>query len=199
MKLILNGREGYENKELDKKAELVRKCENGVVIVSEHEKMLKNERSNIIRITSKQCYVLNEFKELKRFVQMVKQLEISKSTINFKINLYKLIRKYPRIENSCLLLFYVKNYLKHMKLTCKTSGNDFKFFFMFIEHGTFSTFMKLFPCSRLSNCFPVHGTFSMLMKVLHVYGSIPWNFFRVYGTISMFMEFFYVYGSISYL
>lgn len=31
------GREGFENNELDKKAEHVRKCENGVVIVIEYE------------------------------------------------------------------------------------------------------------------------------------------------------------------
>ena len=59
--------------------------------------MLKNERRNRIRIMTKQGYELNKFKESKIFVEIVKQLGISKWSINFKIDFYKLIRKYPRI------------------------------------------------------------------------------------------------------
>ena len=54
MKSILNGREGCENKKLNEKA-------------WENEKMLKNYRSNIIRFTSKQSYVLSKFKESNKF------------------------------------------------------------------------------------------------------------------------------------
>ena len=53
MKSILNGRKLFENKELHKNVDPVRTCEDDKVIVSEYEKMLKNQRSNIIRITSK--------------------------------------------------------------------------------------------------------------------------------------------------
>ena len=89
MKSILNGRKGFENKKLNEKV-----CEN--------EKRLKNERSNLIRIGSKQIYVLNKFERSKKVEEMVKQLRISKSTIKFKINLCELIRKYRRIENTSL-------------------------------------------------------------------------------------------------
>ena len=75
---MLNGIEGFENKELDEKAEHKRYWENGVVIVSEYDEMLKNERNNIIRIANKQGWVLNKFKELNKFVEMVKQQKISK-------------------------------------------------------------------------------------------------------------------------
>ena len=89
MKSILNGREGFENKKLNEKV-----CEN--------EKRLKNERSNLIRIGSKQIYILNKFERSKKVEEMVKQLGISKSTIKFKINLHELIRKSRRIENTSL-------------------------------------------------------------------------------------------------
>ena len=89
MKSILNGRKGFENKKLNEKV-----CEN--------EKRLKNERSNLIRIRSKQIYILNKFERSKKVEEMVKQLGISKSTIKFKINLYELIRKSRRIENTSL-------------------------------------------------------------------------------------------------
>ena len=75
---MLNGIEGLENKELDEKTEYKRYWENGVVIVSEYDETLKNERNNIIRIANKQGWVLNKFKELNKFVEMVKQQKISK-------------------------------------------------------------------------------------------------------------------------
>ena len=46
-------------------------------------------------------YLINS-KGAKKVEEMVKQLGISKSTIKFKINLYELIRKYRRIENTSL-------------------------------------------------------------------------------------------------
>ena len=49
-----------------------------MVIVSEYDETLKNERNNIIRIANKQGWVLNKFKELNKFVEMVKQQKISK-------------------------------------------------------------------------------------------------------------------------
>lgn len=63
----------------------MRKCEDGVMIVTEYEKMWKNERSNISRIASKQGYVLSKFRESKKFVEMMEELGMSISTINFKI------------------------------------------------------------------------------------------------------------------
>ena len=43
----------------------MRKCEYGAVMAREHEKTLKNERKNTIRLASK-GYVLNKFKESKK-------------------------------------------------------------------------------------------------------------------------------------
>ena len=53
MKSILNGRKGFENNKLNEKV-----CEN--------EKRLENERNNIIRIGSKQIYVLDKFERSKK-------------------------------------------------------------------------------------------------------------------------------------
>ena len=134
---------------------------------------------------------------------MVKQLRITKSTINFKINLYKLLREYLRIENLSLSLFYVRNYFKHIGLICKLVEKTLNMLSFFHVHGEFSIFMVPFPCSF--NFFHVHGTFSMLMKFFlclrnffHVYGSIPcsWNVFNLCRTFSIFMDVFHVYGTI---
>ena len=142
---------------------------------------------------------------------MVKQLRITKSTINFKINLYKLLREYLRIENLSLSLFYVRNYFKHIGLICKLVEKTLNMLSFFHVHGEFSIFMVPFPCSF--NFFHVHGTFPMFMEVFHAHGTFSifvelfpylWmysmfmelflclgNYFHVYGTIVMFMQLVY--------
>ena len=41
--------------------------------------------------------IFKDFKEKKKFIQMVSKLKIHKSTIIFKINIFKLIEKHPGI------------------------------------------------------------------------------------------------------
>lgn len=44
--------------ELDEKEEHVRKCEDGIMMVSEYEKMLKKERSSVTRTASRTSKVM---------------------------------------------------------------------------------------------------------------------------------------------
>ena len=46
---------------------------------------------------------------------MIKKLIFNKSTIIFKINLLKLIDKYPRLMKSSVNLNFLKRYLKGIK------------------------------------------------------------------------------------
>ena len=62
------------------KIENVRKCEDATV--AEYEKILKNVRKNIIGIASRQGWTLGKFEESNIFVDLIKQLVISKSTMN---------------------------------------------------------------------------------------------------------------------
>ena len=43
---------------------------------------------------------------------MVKDLGINKSTINLKVNIYKLIKKSKKLKNLTTSAFYFKNYLE---------------------------------------------------------------------------------------
>ena len=54
---------------------------------------------------------------------MLKDIEINKSTICFKVKFVKLLAKYPKHKKSSLFL---KNYMKFIKQVCKESGNEFK-------------------------------------------------------------------------
>ena len=44
--------------------------------------------------------IFKSFKEKEKFKKMVEELNIHKSTIIFKINVFKLINKYPKLKRS---------------------------------------------------------------------------------------------------
>ena len=60
---------------------------------------------------------------------MVKELGINKNTITFILNLYKLSKKIPVLKKSTNSMDYFKNYVHQIKLSCRTSENEFKHLF----------------------------------------------------------------------
>ena len=66
------------------------------------------------------------FKEKEKFQEMVGKLKIHKSTIIFKISVFKLIEKYPKLMRSSVTLTFLKNYLKDIKKVCEDNLSDFK-------------------------------------------------------------------------
>ena len=57
---------------------------------------------------------------------MVKDFDVIKSTMTFKINIVKLIDKYPKLKNLLLLQCFMKDYFKLIKETCKENTGEFK-------------------------------------------------------------------------
>lgn len=53
---------------------------------------------------------------------MAKELEIGRSTTNFKMNLTKLLHKFSRLKKSLLQLLYFKDYAKSIKKYVKKSA-----------------------------------------------------------------------------
>lgn len=91
---------------------------------------------------------------------MIKQVRIRKSTVKFKINLFKLSIKNPSIENLTLLLFYIMFYFKQVNLACKTSGSNFKYDQLSShKHGTFLCLWK----------------FSMFMEPFYIVSTYTFN------------------------
>ena len=56
----------------------------------------------------------------------VKKFNISKETINFKIRIVEFIIVYPRMEESGISLYYLKNNFKIFKEVCKENVSEFK-------------------------------------------------------------------------
>ena len=59
------------------------------------------------------------FKEKEKFIQIVSKLKIHKTTIIFKINVFNLIEKHPKLMKSSVTLTFLKNYFKDIKQICE--------------------------------------------------------------------------------
>ena len=62
------------------------------------------------------------------FMNMIKDLDISKSTISFKTILINQLDKYLKLKKSSLSLNLFKDYTRTIKEVCKEIGSEFKQF-----------------------------------------------------------------------
>ena len=115
-----------EIEELNERAEKVEKPENAVNIIMEYEEILRAKKKGIIMVTFYQGKIFKRFKGKEKFQEMIEKLKIHKSTIIFKINVFKLIEKYPKLMKSSVTLTFLKNYLKDIKKVCEDNLSDFK-------------------------------------------------------------------------
>ena len=70
--------------------------------------------------------VFKHFKEKGKFIERVGKLKIHKSTIVFKINVFKLLEKHPKLAKSSVTLTFLKNYFKEIKQICEENSSEFE-------------------------------------------------------------------------
>ena len=85
-----------EIKKLNERAEIIEKPEDAADIIKWYEEILRAKGKGIIVVAFYQGKIFKGFKEKGKFQQIVGELKIHKSTIVFKINVFKLIEKYPK-------------------------------------------------------------------------------------------------------
>ena len=108
-----------ETEELNEKAEKVEKPEDWVDVTKEYEEILRTKRKGIISVAYHQGRVFTRFCEKEKFMTLVSRFGIHKNTIVFKINVFKVINKHPRLMKFSVNLSFLKNYLKDMKQICQ--------------------------------------------------------------------------------
>ena len=114
-----------EIEEVNDRPERVEKPEDAIHIIMEYEEILRAKKKGIIMVAYYQRKIFKRFKEKEKFQEMIGKLKIHKSTITFKINVFKLIEKYPKLMKSSVTLTFLKNYLNDNKKVCK-DNDDFK-------------------------------------------------------------------------
>ena len=118
--------EVVESEDLKKEAEEIAEPEKAVMIIKRYEDIIKAKKKGIISIIYYQGKVFKRFKEKEKFATLVSELRIHKNTIIFKINVFKLCKKYPKLLKSSIGLGFFKNYHKDIKAICEENEKDFQ-------------------------------------------------------------------------
>ena len=114
--------------DLNKEAEEVQDPEKAVIIIERYENIIKTKRKGIINVAYHQGQVFKRFKEKEKFAKLVSELGIHKTTIIFKINVFKLCKEYPKLLKSSIDLGVFKDYYKDIKAICQENEEDFQYF-----------------------------------------------------------------------
>ena len=120
--IIIN--EVVEFEELNKKTEEIQEPEEAAKVIEQYECIIKTKKNRIISITYNQKKVFKRFKEKEKFIKQVSQLGVHKNTIIFKINVFKLCERYPKLLRSSIGLGFFKNYHKDIKTICRENEQD---------------------------------------------------------------------------
>ena len=87
-----------ETEELNKQAGIVDKSEDAADFIKKYEKILRTKRKGIISVAYHQGKVFSRFQEKERFLRLVADFGVHKGTIIFKINVFRLLNKYPGLK-----------------------------------------------------------------------------------------------------
>ena len=117
--------EAIELDDLNKQAEEVQDPKKAADVIKQYEDVIRTKKKGIINIAFHQGKVFKRFKEKDKFITLVNQFNIHKTTIIFKINIYKLCEKYPKLLKSYVGLGFLKNCYKDIKRICEENEQEF--------------------------------------------------------------------------
>ena len=111
--------------DLNKEAQEVQDPEKAVIIIERYEN-IKTKRKGIINVAYHQGQVFKRFKEKEKFAKLVSELGIHKTTIIFRINVFKLCKKYPKLLKPSIGLGFFENHHKDIKAMCEENVKGFQ-------------------------------------------------------------------------
>ena len=117
--------EVVETDELNKQAEEVQDPEEAAKVIQEYENIIRTNKKGIIQIAFHQGKVFKKFKDKEKFITLVSRLGIHKTTIMFKINIFKLCEKFPKLLKSSIGLGFFRNCYKDIKEICNENEQEF--------------------------------------------------------------------------
>ena len=82
--------EVIESDELNKQAEEVQDPKEAADAIKQYEDIIRTKKKGIINIAFHQGKVFKQFKEKDKFITLINQFNIHKTTVIFKINICKL-------------------------------------------------------------------------------------------------------------
>ena len=122
---MLKGKE-CENDDLNCRAANARSDQDAIPIIKYCETIIQRQKRNILGVPYTQGCVFNRFKNSNKFLDIIKKSGISILTINFKMNLTKILDRFPKLKKSSMSLYFFKGYAKSIKEICKESEDEFR-------------------------------------------------------------------------
>ena len=117
--------EVVEFEDLNKEAKEIQDPEKAAEIIKRYEDIIKTKKKGIINVAYHQGQVFKRFKEKEKFAKLVSELGIHKTTIIFKINVFKLCKKYRKLLKSSIGLRFFKDYHKDIEAICEENAKYF--------------------------------------------------------------------------
>ena len=111
--------------DLNKEAEKTGHPEKAAEIIKWYEDIIKTKNKGIINVAYHQGQVFKRFKEKEKFAKLVSELGIHKNTIIFKINVFKLCKKHPKLLKSSIGLGFLRIIIRTLKQFAKNMKKIF--------------------------------------------------------------------------
>ena len=99
--------------------------EDAADLIQKYAEIVRTKRQGIISVAYHQGKMFSQFREKEKFVRLVVDFGVHKGTIIFKLNLFRLLDKYPGLRKSSVTLSFMKNYFNDVNQICKMSS-EFK-------------------------------------------------------------------------
>ena len=93
--------ERYKNDKLKNRADQVKSYRDDIPIIMKYKTIIQRQKIEILSLAYRQGCIFKRLKDCHDFWDMGVELGISKSTVNFKINLIKLLDKFPKLKSPC--------------------------------------------------------------------------------------------------
>ena len=121
-----NKEEEIDTKGLEKSIKNTCNPDDAAELVKKIDKLIKCNKNNILILAYQQGMIFRRFKENNKFVNAVTEFEISKTTMNSKIDIVNVIDKYPKMRKFCISLFYLRNNFRIIKNVCQEHVSEFQ-------------------------------------------------------------------------
>ena len=119
-------KESMMNVDIKEPRKEVKNSDEAAKLIKKMDKMIKISKNNILIMAYNQGKIFRKFKADNKFISAVSRFKISKATINFKIGIVEFIDKYPKMQKSCISVYYLKNNFKIIKELCQENACEFQ-------------------------------------------------------------------------
>ena len=94
-------------------------------MIQECENTIRTKKKGKIRIAYHQGKVFKKINDKEKFITLVSRLGIHKTTIIFKINIFKLCERHPKLLKSSIGLGFLKTHYKDIREICNENEKEF--------------------------------------------------------------------------